>query len=161
MTDVLGWASIAALVLAGWAAASQAQAQPADSLQIEVHAASAEFVDGWHRLDAAPPRPAGQPDSLWISPASVALAPADWQRLAFRVENGRPVLTVVPSPAQQDALRTLLREAAGAHLVIQLNGTVRYATQILSIEGTVRSLKLMHLSPEEAARIAQAWQAAR
>jgi len=105
--------------------------------------------------------PAGSPpDTLWMSPESVALSPAMWQRLTFRMENQRPVLTVVPGPDEQDALRTLLRDAPGAHLVVRLNNAVQYATPVLSIEGTTRSLKLMNLAPEDAAQLARTWQQA-
>ncbi|PEN07989.1 hypothetical protein CRI93_05980 [Longimonas halophila] len=160
MTDILMWASIAMVLFVGLSAGGDARARSADSLQVAVHAASDQAVDGWTMLvpDALP---AGSPnDTLWISPETVALTPAAWKRLTFRMENQRPVLTVVPGPNEQGALRTLLRDAPGAHLVVRLNGGVQYATPVLSIEGTTRSLKLMDLAPEEAAQLAREWQQA-
>lgn len=160
MTNVLMWASIALVLFASLAAGGEARAHTADSLQIAVHAASDQAVDGWTRL-APDTLPAGSPnDTLWMSPESVALTPAAWQRLTFRMENQRPVLTVVPGPSEQDALRTLLRNAPGAHLVVRLNDAVQYATPVLSIEGTTRSLKMMAVPPDEAARMVRQWQQA-
>ena len=160
MTDILMWASIAMVLFVGLSAGGEACAHTADSLQIAVHAASDQSIDGWTML-APDALPAGSPnDTLWISPETVALPPAAWQRLTFRMENQRPVLTVVPGPNQQEALRTLLGNMPGAHLVVQLNDAVKYATPVLSIEGTTRSLKLMDLAPEEAAQLARVWQQA-
>jgi hypothetical protein len=159
MTDVLTWASTAVLLLAGMAAGGEARAHSTDSLQVEAHAASPDAVDGWQPV-APSEMPPGTPDTLWISPESVTLRPAAWQRLTFRIENQRPVLTLVPGLDEQAALRGLLRDRPGAHLVVQLDGTVRYATPVLSIEGTTRSIKLIAVPPDRAARMVQQWQQA-
>ena len=151
------WAPTMLFLLVGCAGGGEARALPTDSLQIEAHAASPESVDGWQPV-APNDMPAGMADTLWISPKAVMLSPESAQRLTLRVENGRPVLTLVPAARTQDALRALLRDTPGTHLVVRLNGTVRYATQVLSIEGTARSLKLANLSPNETATLVRRWQ---
>ena len=153
------WASTALLLFAGEAAAGEARALSPDSMQIVVHAASNEAVDGWEAV-APEAMPAGTPDSLWISPDSVALDPARWERLTFRLENQRPATIITPGPQEQDALRTLLHDMPGRHVVVVVNGTIRRAAQVLSIEGTARSLTLTNLPPDEAAQMVQQWQTA-
>ncbi|MFO8231618.1 MAG: hypothetical protein R6U20_03035 [Longimonas sp.] len=160
MTDILMWASMAMLLVACMAAGGEARALPTDSLQINVHAASTDSIDGWTRL-CPDELPAGSPtDTLWISPETVALTPEAWERLTFRLENHRPTLTVAPGPNEQAALRTLLTDTDGQHLVVMLNGTPRFAGQVLSIEGTARSLKLIALPSDEAAQMVEQWQQA-
>jgi len=157
MTNPSFFAGILVLTIAA-CIANSAHALPNDSLQIAVHAASNEAVDGWEAV-APEAMPEGMPDdTLWISPDSVALTPAAWERIAFRLENQQPTMVVTPGAEEQEALRALLRDTPGQHVVILLNGTVRFASQVLSVEGTARSLKLMNVSPDEAAHMVRSWQ---
>lgn len=158
MSNILMWASMTMILIVGGAVGGEAQALPNDSLQIAVHAASNEAVDGWEAV-APEAMPKGMPDdTLWISPDSVALTPAAWERIAFRLENRQPTMVVTPGAEEQESLRALLRDTPGQHVVILLEGTVRFASQVLSVEGTARSLRLMNVSPDEAAHMVRSWQ---